>query len=769
MMKRRLARVIAFGSLAGLLAAGGLSGCAAPRQPLAAPQRLSQLRGSAGARYATLDPNTNLGPARRASPQMSYGQAQPLGLPPGGSGAAGASGGDISLNFADTDIRTVIAQILGDMLHVNYVIDPSVHGTATFHTAQPLTRTELLPVLQALLGENGAALVQTGTLYRVVPAATAATTTNLAGNIAEAGSTLVPLRYAAAGELAKVLQPFIGAGGKIIAAPNGNAVLLSGDPADRATMLGLVRAFDIDQLAGQSYALLPVSAGDAKDMAGSLQTALTGKADMAGLRIVPMEQVNAILAVANRPDTIADVRRVFDLIERSQAQTTRSWHVYYLQDSQANNLAYVLQQAFTPDNVTAQPNGTATGGAGGTGEQMGGAATLGSGSGGISTSNPLGGAGGGIASGGIGSGGGTAAPAATGTPAAASSSSANPLLGGLGGGGAAGGGGGGDAMRIIPDQQNNALLIYATQSEDNLVNAMLRKIDVLPLEVRIDATIAEVQLNNNLQYGTQFFFQKAGGINGILNNGMASLTTPANVALNSTFPGFVIGGSGVGGAPLAISALQAVTKVRVLSSPELLVLNNHTAQLQVGSLVPYLTSSSQSTITSGAPVISSIQYQPTGVIMKVTPRVDRDGLVELQIAQNVSSVSTATTTNGIQSPTFLQRSISSSVVVQDGQTIGLAGLITDSASHDNQGIPWLKDIPVLGALAGTQNNTRVRDELLVLLTPHVVYNTHDVQALTADMERAMPGATNVPAELTVPDAGLSDPNLAVRRALRVQQ
>jgi general secretion pathway protein D len=768
MMKRRLARMISFRSLAGLLAAGGLSGCAAQQQPLAAPQRLNQLRGSAGARYATLDPNTNLGPARRASPQTSYGQTQPLGLPPGGSGAAGASGGDISLNFAETDIRTVIAQILGDMLHVNYVIDPSVHGTATFHTAQPLTRAELLPVLQALLGENGAALVQTGTLYRVVPAATAATTTNLAGNIAEAGSTLVPLRYAAAGELAKVLQPFIGAGGRIIAAPNGNAVLLSGDPADRATMLGLVRAFDIDQLAGQSYALLPVSAGDAKDMAGSLQTALTGKADMAGLRIVPMEQVNAILAVANRPDTIADVRRVFDLIERSQAQTTRSWHVYYLQDSQANNLAYVLQQAFTPDNVTAQPNGTASGGAGGTGEQIGGAATLGGGSGGISMSSPLGGAGGGIASGGIGSGGGTAAPAATGAPAAASSSSANPLLGGLGGGGPAGGGGG-DAMRIIPDQQNNALLIYATQSEDNLVNAMLRKIDVLPLEVRIDATIAEVQLNNNLQYGTQFFFQKAGGINGILNNGTASLTTPANVALNSTFPGFVIGGSGVGGAPLAISALQAVTKVRVLSSPELLVLNNHTAQLQVGSLVPYLTSSSQSTITSGAPVISSIQYQPTGVIMKVTPRVDRDGLVELRIAQNVSSVSSATTTNGIQSPTFLQRSISSSVVVQDGQTIGLAGLITDSASHDNRGIPWLKDIPVLGALAGTQNNARVRDELLVLLTPHVVYNTHDVQALTADMERAMPGATNVPAALTVPDAGLSDPNLAVRRALRVQQ
>jgi general secretion pathway protein D len=750
-------------SLAGLLAGTSLTACTARRQPLEPPTRLNQLRGSVGTQYAEQNPNTDIGAARGALPQVSYGRTQPLTLPSN----EAATGGDISLNFADTDIRTVVAQILGDTLHVNYVIDPSVHGTATFHTAQPLTRAALLPVLQALLGENGAALVQTGTLYRVVPAATAGTTTNLAGNLAEAGSTLVPLRYASADQLAKVLQPFIGAGGKIVAAPDGNGVLLSGDPADRATMFALVRAFDIDSLAGQSYALLPISAGDAKDFATSLQTALAGKAGMAGLQIVPMVHVNAILVVANRPGTIADVRRVFDLIERNQAATTRSWHVYYLQDSQANDLAYVLQQAFTPDNVTAQPNATASAS---TSDRSGGTDSS------ISTSSSLGGASGGLGSSSIGGGGigstattGAAAPAAA---PAASTSSANPLLGGLGGGaggGAGGGGGGGDAMRIIPDQQNNALLIYATASEDNLVNVMLRKIDVLPLEVRIDATIAEVQLNNTLQYGTQFFFQKAGGINGILNNGAAALTTPANVALNSTFPGFVIGGSGVGGAPLAISALQAVTKVQVLSSPELLVLNNHSAELQVGSLVPYLTSSSQSTITSGAPVISSIQYQPTGVIMKVTPRVDRDGLVELQIAQNVSSVSTAATTNGIQSPTFLQRSISSSVVVQDGQTIGLAGLITDTASHGNQGIPWLKDIPILGALAGTQDNTRVRDELLVLLTPHVVYNVHDVQALTADMEQAMPSASGVPAQLTVPDAGLSDPNEGVRRALRVSQ
>ena len=188
-------------------------------------------------------------------------------------------------------------------------------------------------------------------------------------------------------------------------------------------------------------------------------------------------------------------------------------------------------------------------------------------------------------------------------------------------------------MRIIPNPQNNALLVYGTSREEDTVEAMLRKIDILPLQVRIDATIAEVTLNDALQYGTQFFF-KSGGINGALNNLSAAAGTFGGItslALGTSFPGFVIGGRGAGGAPLAISALQSVTTVHVLSSPEILVLDNQPARLQVGNLVPYLTTSSQSTLTNNAPVINSIGYQPTGVIMQVTPRVNSGGLVTLDV------------------------------------------------------------------------------------------------------------------------------------------
>jgi general secretion pathway protein D len=325
-----------------------------------------------------------------------------------------------------------------------------------------------------------------------------------------------------------------------------------------------------------------------------------------------------------------------------------------------------------------------------------------------------------------------------------------------------------DTLSIIPDRQNNALLIYGTGQETETVQAMLRKIDILPLQVRIDAVIAEVTLNDNLQYGTQFYF-KAGGINGILNFAtQQGLQSPTQAQLNLSFPGFFIGGHDAGGAPFALNALQQVTTVRVLSSPQLMVLDNQPARLQVGNVVPYLSQTSQSTLTNNAPVINSINYQQTGVVLDVTPRVNSGGLVTLDISQEVSDVSNQITTQGINSPTFFDRSISSRVVVQDGQTIGLAGLISDNTQTGNQGIPWLKDIPILGALAGNQTNTRQRTELLMLLTPHVLHDRRDARALTEDMREQLINAAAVPFQLnTLRPSGSPDPNARVVR--KVQQ
>jgi general secretion pathway protein D len=299
--------------------------------------------------------------------------------------------------------------------------------------------------------------------------------------------------------------------------------------------------------------------------------------------------------------------------------------------------------------------------------------------------------------------------------------------------------------------QNNALLVYANRSEDDEITAMLAKIDIQPMQVRIDATIAEVDLTGQLQYGTQFFF-KSGDINAVLSNATSA-------ALQTSFPGFVLSGNGSDAAPLAISALQAVTKVQVLSSPELMVLDGQAASLEVGDDVPYLTQTSQETLTTTGQVINSINYRETGVILEVTPHVGSDGLVVMDVRQEVSEVSPTITTTGLDSPTFTERTVDSRVAIQDGQTIGLAGLISDNNSHSNQGIPVLKNIPLLGGLFGTQNNNRTREELLVLITPHVIRTQQQALDLTADMQQQVPNAAQVNATLqTTPIGGSPDPD-----------
>ncbi|MGI4978023.1 MAG: type II secretion system secretin GspD [Janthinobacterium lividum] len=767
-----------------------LSGCGFdPRTHDVDPPLLPLPARNAGGANATPRVDGPVGRLDSATPaEISIGRNAPLGGDgAGGTGAAGRSGGgDINLDFADTDIREVVAQILGTMLRVNYTIDPSVHGTATLRTASPLSRSQLIPTLQALLSQSGATLVQHGGLYRVLPAAAAA---GGLGSGALSGGTVVPLRYAAGDELAKVLQPYAQNGAKVIASPDGRALVISGDPGSRDGLVSLARAFDVDALAGQSYALLPVSSGDAQDFATALTAAFksgaaagtAGAAGASGVRIVPMARIDAVLAVGGSERVIDDVRRVYALVEKTRRRTVRSWHVFYLQNSRSNDIAYVLQQAFTPNNVTAQPpqqgsgqrsgnsaTGGSSGGSGGfgsnSGSQIGGAAGLG---GGGSSSGGLGGGSGGLGSGSGGLGGG----AGGGTQQAAS----NPLLGGLDTSSPAGGASGGsgeqrpDAMRIIPNAQNNAILAFGTPAETDTVEAMLRKIDILPLQVRIDATIAEVDLNDTLQYGTQFYFN--GGLSGLLSqSGTTAFALPGSASSTVGTGGFLL--TGPNGQNVAISALQAVSKVRVLSSPELTVVDNQPARLQVGNLVPYLTGQQQSTLVGNANLVNSYDYRETGVILQVTPRVNSGGLVTLDISQEVSSVVAATTntTATASTPTFQERAVESRVVVQDGETIGLAGLIQDSDTRSNGGIPFLKDIPILSLFAGTQSNTRSRTELLVLITPHVIHDGRDARALTEDLREGLRGAAAVPETLRyLSPNGSADPLAPTRSRIGIDR
>ncbi len=769
--------------LAGWLAASTVlyaAGCAPVTQPHLLPP-LPPLSG--GLDNAT--PRVNGSVAGNPPPLQVAVSNGPGVLVAARAGTPGAGGGSITLDFADTDIREVVAQILGNTLHVNYAIDPSVHGTATLRTVSPLAESQLIPVLQSLLAQNGATLVSNGGVYRVLPTALAA---GVAGGAGTAGGMLVPLRYAAAEDLAKVLTPYVQGGARLVAIPSSNALVIGGEPAQRDALVELVRAFDIDVLAGQSYALLPVPNGAAEDFATALQQAFraqSGGSLASQVKVVPLARVNALLVVTSSPRYLNDARRVYAVVERGMRQTMRTWHVYYIQNSTAQDTAYILQEAFTPDNVTAQPtahgqgeqtqqsglagassSGTSTTGsfggtgAGGIGGSSGGSSGIGGGggsTGGLGSSL----SGGGSSSGGIGGSGGQGAPTHGG-----GSAGANPLLGGLSSGGGAAMA---NAMRIIPNPENNAILVYATGEEEATIEAMLHKIDILPLQVRIDVIIAEVDLNDQLQYGTEFYFRHH-GLSGAFGQAASAILGAGSPSTSN--PGFSFGVSGASG-DIVVQALQGITTVKILSSPELLVLDNETASLQVGNLVPYLSAQTTNLVSANDAVTNSINYQKTGVITQVTPRVNSGGLVTLDISQEVAGIAQGSTTTGtsgstINSPTFTDRAIQSRIVAQDGQTVGIAGLITDTLNRGNTGIPILKDIPIISLLTSTQSNSRVRTELLVLLTPHVVHNQRDARSLTDDLREQLPRAAFVPYEVqSLPRGGSDDPHLRAQQRLGV--
>ena len=306
---------------------------------------------------------------RRERAFTAQGVAVTPTVPPPATPAAGGQAGDVTLNFVDTDIREIARTILGTTLKLNYTIDPNVHGTGSIDTGTPLPRSALLPTLETLLNANGATLVERNGVYSVVPIAVGNATNQVSGPDAiGAGTQVVPLRYAAAKDLAKVLEPYVTEGGKITADTGRNAVLVSGDAAVRQTLVNLVRAFDIDILAGQSYALFPVGDGDPGKLAGELEKVFQsqGEGPLGGLvRVLPMERVNAVLVVSSQPRYIDAAKRFANLMNRVEDATARAWHVYYVQNGQSADLELLLQKAFTPRNVspTAAPPGTTAPGA----------------------------------------------------------------------------------------------------------------------------------------------------------------------------------------------------------------------------------------------------------------------------------------------------------------------------------------------------------------------------------------------------------------------
>ncbi len=313
---------------------------------------------------------------------------------------------------------------------------------------------------------------------------------------------------------------------------------------------------------------------------------------------------------------------------------------------------------------------------------------------------------------------------------------------GAGAFGAGGGGGGrGDqggailpGVRITADAVNNTLLIYANQESYRLIEQTLRQVDRPQLQVGIDATIAEITLNENLNYGVQAYLSSA-NVGAGADKGSA-LISAGTAMLARTLPGFNFLLGPELQPNLILNALRAVSDVKVLSTPSVVVLDNQVATLQVGDQVPVATASATVLTGTGAPVVNTIDYRNTGVILRVVPRINANGNVLLDVEQEISNVAAGTA--GSLTPTVSQRRVKSSIAVASGQTVLLAGLISERNDKARTGLPIIDQLP-LGDLLGNTTKARTRTELIIFIRPQIIRDGVDSMRIAEEMRTKLQG------------------------------
>jgi general secretion pathway protein D len=606
--------------------------------------------------------------------------------------------GDVTLNFDGTDIREVVKVVLGDLLGVNYVLDPGVQGTASLQTGRPLRREHLIPTLETLLRMNNAALVFRGTGYEVVPLANA-----VQGKVSpQLGETeralpsgysvqVVPLRYIGAEEMSKILQPLAPEGSIVRVDTLRNLLLIAGTGPEMGNLLDTVRVFDVDWMTGLSVGFFTLEYAAAGDVVAQLETLLadeTGNPFKGLFRFIPVASANSLLVISPRESYL---RQVKDWIERldladASGEGAERLFVYRVKHGDAQNLAEIITQLFSGEEPrTRRVGGVAPGLR---------PATIQSRPGEEGQDRP-----------------------ATSQPAVASTIELSA------------------PVSIVADSVNNSLLIRASARDYKMILDALKQLDLVPLQVLVEATIVEISLTGSLQYGVQWQFF------GSRNNYISDLSLVNNQSGNiaKSFPGFnwavIVSPDQI---RATLSALASDGLVNVLSSPSVMVLDNQTAKIQVGKSVPILTSQSQGTSDLDR-VVNSVEYRDTGVMLTVKPRVTPGGLVQMEIEQEVSTAEPIPSGASLQSPEIATRNINSTVAVRSNQAVVLGGLIEDSRTDGKQGVPGLYSIPVFGALFGETSKRASRRELVVVLVPRVIASDQDVESVSNDFRGKVKG------------------------------
>ncbi len=716
------------------------------------------------------------------APAADAGAAQPAASP--STKAAGATpAGGVVLNVQGASLIDIV-DMLARQLKINYILDPGVKGSVIINTYGEMRNVDARALLETILRINGASIVQVGDIYRIVPVADVS---RLPVEPQVGAKTfpddermmlnLVFLKYATVGELFKLLQPFVGEGGTMTAYEPANLLLLLDNSRNMRRTMDLISLFDNDALASQRVRLFTVKESRPSDLAHEMETVMKA-VSLAGkespVKFLPIDRINTIVAIASNPGVFDQVEvwlKKLDIAQKSTAGTTSNY-VYRVVYGCADSLASAIMQLYVGYGYGGgmsssscslgmgigglTPNGLSGGGygGGGYGNGYGGGGMYGGGGyGGGGMYGGGGYGGGGYGGGGYGGngyggngygGGGMYGAQAQSNPMAQAAKAggtagASPDLTGSYLGNATQGTSGAKVPRVIPNPLDNTLLIQATPQDYQEILKLLRQLDVPPRQVLVEAKIYEVDLTGAFASGVQAYLQNQNSTNAISFSPTATLQAISSGTNLSLTAGMLVGASRQLAAVLTASEQRGTSKL--ISAPRLIATDSIPATMNVGDEVPTLNSQAASGITNGgtSQIVQGIQNVQTGVTLTVLARVTPAGIVTLGIQQNVSTPIAPAASSSIQSPSFSQRSFSTQVTVQDGDTIAIGGIISDSNTYSTSGIPLLSRIPWLGAAFGSKSITKSRTEMVVLMTPHVIYDTNQIVEASEELKSGLNG------------------------------
>ncbi len=715
--------------------------------------------------------NTNAAPAPQAATPGQF-----TGPRPGTGG----------LNLANASLREVI-DILAQQLKISYVLDPRVQGSVTINTYGETKPIDNRALLDTILRINGYAMIPQGDIFRIVPLTDVLRMPGLKPELNATNTSAIPdddrtmlnlmfLKYATVDELAKLLTEFLTESGKMWSYPPANLLLIQDSRRNMRRLLDLISLFDSESFANQRVKLFEVKNSRPSDVARELDGILKGislNEKSSPVKLLPVDRINTLIAVAPNPGVFKTVQDWLNKLDIAVSETAGSVDnfVYRVRFGSAPTLAMAIMALYSNNpmytmSLMAQ-FGSMSGGMGGGGPYgggvfggmggmgmggmgMGGMGMGGMGMGGMGMAGMYGGGGGMYGGGnyGGGYGGGTYGSAPYSGPmatlpspataaAAASGVGANVTGGNLTGqylGNAPVGMPVMDARipRIIPNPFDNTLLIQATRTEYEGILKLLHDIDVPPRQVLIEAKIYEVTLTGALSAGVSAYLQDKGAA---IPSGFSK-----NLVGNATSAGINLTSSALVGESyrllLSLSASEVSQHARVVSAPAIIATDSVPANINVGIQVPTLSSQALTGFQSNGSSVfaNNITNRDSGVTMSIMARVNPSGIVTLIINQEVSSPVAPAAGAAIQSPSFSKRTVQTQVTVQDGDTVAIGGIINEQNTSTNAGVPFLSRLPIVGFAFGSRQSDRTRTELIIFMTPRVIYDMNTVSEATDELK-----------------------------------